>query len=82
VATNFYALCLGLINQALGSNYLYLCNKPAHSSLLDYLGPWPWYILSLELMALFVYMLCYLPVWLAAKTKVTRNYNFKDVFYN
>ena len=32
-------------------NYGYLCRQPAHQSLLGYLGPWPWYLASLELVA-------------------------------
>ncbi|RDU38316.1 TIGR02206 family membrane protein [Neobacillus piezotolerans] len=37
-----------LINKLVGGNYMYLSHKPETASLLDVLGPYPWYILSLE----------------------------------
>lgn len=37
-----------LANKLTGGNYWYLSGKPNHFSLLDYLGPYPWYILSME----------------------------------
>ena len=29
-----------------GGNYMYLRDKPEHGSLLNLMGPWPWYIAS------------------------------------
>ncbi|OCA85690.1 hypothetical protein A8F94_12505 [Bacillus sp. FJAT-27225] len=37
-----------LINKLVDGNYMYLSHKPETASLLDFLGPHPWYILSLE----------------------------------
>lgn len=37
-----------LINRLVGGNYLFLSQKPKSPSLMDVLGPYPWYILSLE----------------------------------
>src|SRR6266850_6903865 len=39
-----YVLVIGAIDAATGANYLYLRSKPAGGSLLDLLGPWPWYM--------------------------------------
>ncbi|WP_062354216.1 TIGR02206 family membrane protein [Bacillus kwashiorkori] len=36
------------INKLVDGNYMFLNYKPVGGSLLDYLGPHPWYILSLE----------------------------------
>jgi len=52
VAINAYAVAVGTFNALTGCNYGYLCSKPCMPSLLDYLGPWPWYLVSLELVAL------------------------------
>lgn len=49
------------INKITGANYMFLARKPETPSLLDFLGPWPWYILSLEVIALLLCILLYLP---------------------
>ena len=62
--TNAYALVIIPLNKALGSNFLFLARKPATPSLLDLLGPYPWSWASLELVAVLVMLLCYLPFFL------------------
>mgnify|MGYP005750756823 CR=1 FL=1 len=58
------------INRMTLGNYMFLARKPENPSLIDLLGPYPWYILSLQLVVLVVFFLLYipfLPVW--KKTK-------------
>jgi hypothetical integral membrane protein (TIGR02206 family) len=64
--TNAYAAVIFPINLLTGGNYLFLNWKP-EVSLLDLLGPWPWYILSLEGVALVLFILMYLPFALGEK---------------
>jgi hypothetical integral membrane protein (TIGR02206 family) len=59
--TTLYAALIFVLNQLLGSNYLFLAHKPPAATLLDYLGPWPWYILSMEAIGLILVILLYLP---------------------
>jgi hypothetical integral membrane protein (TIGR02206 family) len=60
-ATAVYALAMLPVNLLLGSNYLYLVRKPFRPSPLDYMGPWPWYILGLAGLVIAACLLCYLP---------------------
>lgn len=58
---NLYVLVVFILNSLLGSNYLFIMRKPDTASLIDILGPWPWYVLILEAIALTVFLLLYLP---------------------
>jgi hypothetical integral membrane protein (TIGR02206 family) len=44
VLTVVFAIVVGLIDLATGGNYMYLRQVPVSGSLLDLMGPWPWYI--------------------------------------
>jgi hypothetical integral membrane protein (TIGR02206 family) len=41
-----WAVVVFPVNEVLDTNYGYLNHKPASASLLDLLGPWPWYLLA------------------------------------
>jgi len=67
LALNAYLLVILLINRWTGGNYLYVSRKPAGVSLLDYLGPWPWYLLTLEGVTILFFCLAYAPFWWAER---------------
>lgn len=50
-----------IINSFLGTNYMFVSYKPAFESPIDYLGPWPYYILAFELLGGILFTLAYLP---------------------
>jgi hypothetical integral membrane protein (TIGR02206 family) len=56
-----YALVVGALNYLLGTNYAFLCAKPAAASLMDALGPWPAYLFSLTALAAMGFWLLGLP---------------------
>ena len=41
-----YTALVGFVDAVTGADYMYLRSKPPSATLLDILGPWPWYILS------------------------------------
>jgi hypothetical integral membrane protein (TIGR02206 family) len=51
-ATLCFAAIAGIGDVITGGNYMYLRFKPVHHSLLNVLGPWPWYIASAAAVAL------------------------------
>jgi len=61
---------VGLLDAAFGWNYGYLCQKPQGSSILDHLGPWPWYLAGGIALALGIFWLLSLP-WRILRTRWT-----------
>ena len=53
------------INLLVEGNYMFLREKPKGGSLLDFLGPYPWYILVLEFVAFIIFS----SLWLLFKKK-------------
>lgn len=62
-AVNLWAVVAGSFDWIFHTNYMYLRHKPQQNSLLNVLGPWPWYIAGGEATALVLFLLLYLPFW-------------------
>ena len=59
-----YLIVACLANWLLGTNYGFFCAKPPSPSLMDKLGPWPWYVGALIVVAWLYYLVLNLPfVW-------------------
>jgi hypothetical integral membrane protein (TIGR02206 family) len=61
LACQVYLAATMLLNVLLHTNYGYLQSKPLNPSLMDDLGPWPWYIVAMEFLALAFFCLYALP---------------------
>ena len=69
VALNILLPCILVLNIYLKGNYMFLRKKPASGSILDFLGPYPWYILSLEMVA-FLIFIC---LWIIFRKPIKRS---------
>lgn len=69
LATAIYAAAVGVVDYVTGGNYLFLRDLPPTRTFLDYLGPWPWYIVTLTVLAVAIFTLLYLPFAHTASTQ-------------
>jgi hypothetical integral membrane protein (TIGR02206 family) len=58
---NLYTFFVFLLNYFIEGNYMYISEKPVNPSILDYLGPWPLYMLPLEVIAVITFLILYVP---------------------
>lgn len=65
IVLNLLACLVFIINIIVNGNYMFLREKPKMGSALDYLGAYPYYIISLEGVAL----LTFIVLWLLFKNK-------------
>ena len=63
-----YLIFAIIVNALTGANFAYVSHPPENPSLLDHLGPWPWYVCSILGIAIVLYTLLWLPF---AKSKST-----------
>jgi hypothetical integral membrane protein (TIGR02206 family) len=59
---NLYLLLSMAVNAWLGTNFGFTARKPINPSLLDHLGPWPVYLLWMQVLAALLFSLLALPV--------------------
>jgi len=65
VATLAFLAGVGIVNWLTGGNYMFVGYKPAFPSLIDLLGPWPWYILPMIAIGVVAFVIVYLPFAIA-----------------
>jgi len=78
VASNACLLLMVPINLMLDTNYFYLCAKPVGSGILDFLGPWPYYIAWMEMIGILACVLAYAPFELRDRRRRTSQTNLAD----
>lgn len=81
IGMNLLALVLYPINVKLGSNYMYLNDKPPGKTFYDLLGPWPDYILTLEVIIVIFFSIILIPFyWHKLKPMIMYSKNLLPFF--
>jgi len=67
--TAAYAAVVGAVDLVTGGDYLFLRQPPADPSLLDAMGPWPWYLPGAAVLAIVLFALLQAPFQAGAATR-------------
>jgi hypothetical integral membrane protein (TIGR02206 family) len=72
---NLYTFFVFLLNYLIEGNYMYISEKPTNPSILDFLGPWPLYLMPLEMIAITTFIFLYLPFGFIDIVEQRKNHN-------
>ncbi len=72
LALNLFAAFDFTFDAVFKTNYMYLRAKPESLSLLNVLGPWPWYILTSDAVAWVLFLLLYLPFRASSRSRMAQ----------
>lgn len=67
-----YFITAYIINSIVGGNYGYTMNKPNVASLMDHFGPWPYYLIVLQIIGIIIFSILYLPFYFYNRGKNTK----------
>lgn len=71
ITLNIIAAFVFMVNQLIDANYMFLAGKPSNVSVIDFLGPYPWYIIPLEIIAFTSFWMLYFIYFKANKKQQT-----------
>ena len=57
-----YLIFAMTVNKLLGTNFGFASRPPDNPSLIDHLGPWPWYLFSMQAIAVCIFLLLAVPL--------------------
>jgi hypothetical integral membrane protein (TIGR02206 family) len=69
LALNGIAVIVYAVNKMVGANYMFLMHKPYNANPIDFLGQYPWYLLSLEGVSLLIFCILYAPFFLLGEKR-------------
>lgn len=73
VAMNCCFPFITVLNYITGGNYWFVANKPRQDTLLDIMGPYPWYIIIAEMLGIVLFCIFLLPFELFKRKKSGRS---------
>lgn len=62
VITNIYGAFVFVVNMVFSTNYMFIGRDSSFTSILNLLGPWPYFIIYMDLIMIVVFSIAYIPM--------------------